>query len=264
MLNAAVGAVGADGILPLLPESGSAEVRATAQALNRLSTRLQSATESRMRLIAGAGHDLRTPMTRMRLRAEFIPEQDRPGWLRDLEELERIADSAIRLVREEVVASAQEPLRLDSLAGELVEELRELGLAIEYAGSEPVCVAAAPMALKRALRNLLVNAATHGHGAVLRIGHDRRAATAVIEDSGPGIPNHLLTQIFEPFFRVDPARRQSVPGAGLGLAISKEIVQRYGGSITIENRLEGGLRQTLRVPCTEILAGAGIVAVWEN
>ena len=102
LLESAVELVGPDGILPHLPERGPAEVRATAKALNSLSSRLRAAIESRMRLVAAAGHDLRTPITRLRLRAEFIEdEEERARWLNDLDELERIADSAILLVREE-------------------------------------------------------------------------------------------------------------------------------------------------------------------
>ncbi|MEL4069863.1 HAMP domain-containing protein [Ochrobactrum sp. GPK 3] len=103
LLEGAVTRIGPDGVLPLIPETGSGEVRATAKAINQLSTRLKAAMESRMRLVAAAGHDLRTPMTRMRLRAEFVTDEtERTKWLADLQELDSIADSAIRLVREEV------------------------------------------------------------------------------------------------------------------------------------------------------------------
>lgn len=105
LLEDAIGRIGADGVLPPIPETGSGEVRVTAQALNTLSSRLKTAMESRMRLVAAAGHDLRTPMTRMRLRAEFIADdEERQKWFDDLEELDAIADSAIRIVREEAEA----------------------------------------------------------------------------------------------------------------------------------------------------------------
>ncbi len=119
-LENAVASVGSDGLLPELPERGPAEVRATAKALNSLSTRLKRAMESRMRLVAAAGHDMRTPITRMRLRAEFVAdEEERTKWLSDLDELERIADSAIMLVREETGAAAPELVRLDELVGDI-------------------------------------------------------------------------------------------------------------------------------------------------
>lgn len=125
LLESAVESVGPDGALPTLPERGPAEVRATAKALNSLSSRLKRAMESRMRLVAAAGHDLRTPITRMRLRAEFVADaEERERWLSDLDELERIADSPILLVREEWVKAPPELIELDQLVGSIGEELR--------------------------------------------------------------------------------------------------------------------------------------------
>jgi signal transduction histidine kinase len=248
LLEGSIARIGPDGTLPQLPETGPAEMRTTARTLNRLSARLRAAMESRMRLVAAAGHDLRTPMTRMRLRAEFLPDEDRDAWLKDLEELDRIADSAIRLVREEVEDGDGEALRLDRLVETVCIELGEQKLAVTLVQAEPISIKAGPLALKRALRNLIINAATHGKGAEIRLARDGTEARLTITDHGPGIPPALLEQVFEPFFRVDPARRQIVPGAGLGLAIAKEIISRYGGRIGIANRPEGGLVQTVMLP----------------
>ena len=245
MLEAAVARIGPDGVLAPLPEQGSGEVRATARALNHLSARLKAAMESRMRLVAAAGHDLRTPMTRMRLRAEFLPEGEREKWLNDLEELDRIADSAIRLVREEANADTPGPIALDIAVRELVDELASIGLKVELGCIDKVNIRAGGLGLRRALRNLIVNAATHGKGCRVDVNAQSDKAIITIADSGPGIPPELLDKAFEPFFRVDPARRQSVPGAGLGLAIAKEIIERYGGKITLANRPGGGLIQTI-------------------
>jgi signal transduction histidine kinase len=258
LLEGTIGRIGPDGTLPELPETGTAEMKTTARALNRLSTRLRAAMESRMRLVAAAGHDLRTPMTRMRLRAEFLPEEEREAWLRDLDELDRIADSAIRLVREEVEGGDAEPLRLDRLVDTVCTELAEQALPVTLLRTAPVSVKAGPLALKRALRNLVINAATHGKGAevaleVLQV-EGGGEARITITDHGPGIPPDLMAQVFEPFFRVDPARRQTVPGAGLGLAIAKEIVDRTGGRIEIANRLAGGLIQTVTLPVKDVAA----------
>jgi signal transduction histidine kinase len=252
LLEGTIARIGPDGTLPELPETGSAEMKTTARTLNRLSARLRAAMESRMRLVAAAGHDLRTPMTRMRLRAEFLPEEEREAWLKDLDELDRIADSAIRLVREEVEGDDAEPLRLDRLVETISTELAEQGLPVTLLRAEPASVKAGPLALKRALRNLVINAATHGKGAEVTLdaarGEGEGEARITIIDRGPGIPPDLLARVFEPFFRVDPARRQTVPGAGLGLAIAKEIVDRTGGRIEIANRPEGGLVQTVTLP----------------
>ncbi|HKA46774.1 MAG TPA: HAMP domain-containing protein, partial [Methyloceanibacter sp.] len=161
LLENAVESVGPDAILPHLPERGPAEVRATARALNSLSSRLRKAMESRMRLLAAAGHDMRTPITRMRLRAEFVEDdEDRNLWLADLDELERIADSAILLVREESGKAAPEMVQLDKLVGDIAAELRDQNLDVTVTESKPVNVRASRLALSRALRNLMINAAT--------------------------------------------------------------------------------------------------------
>lgn len=249
LIESAVGRVGSDGILPYIPETGSGELRATAQALNRLSARLKSAMESRMRLVAAAGHDLRTPMTRMRLRAEFVADdEERQKWLADLEELNSIADSAIRLVREEASPGGREIVRLDRLVGEVADELRQLGYQVTLSTAMPQSIAAGPIALKRGLQNLIINAATHGKGATVEVAGENDKAVVTIADEGPGIPEELLGQVFEPFFRVDAARRKTLPGAGLGLAIANEIVERFGGTITIANRKPSGLLQIVKFP----------------
>lgn len=248
-LENAVASVGPDGLMPELPEKGPAEVRATAKALNSLSARLKRSMESRMRLVAAAGHDMRTPITRMRLRAEFVPdEEERAKWLNDLDELERIADSAIMLVREETGVAAPERIKLDELVGDICAELKDQKLDVTAVSLRPVTVLASRFKLNRALRNLIINAATHGVRARVSVNGDGTTARIVIEDDGPGIPEDLIHQVFEPFFRADPARRQDIPGAGLGLTIAYEIVSRAGGRIAIANRPGGGLLQTVELP----------------
>ena len=252
LLETAADRIGPDGLLEPLPDSGLPETRATAHALNRLSARLKSAMESRMRLVAAAGHDLRTPMTRMRLRAEFIDDDaEREKWLADLTELNTIADSAISLVRDEVSAEPMQDLRLDDLLTEITAELSAQGLPARLSAPlPPTWIRAQPVALSRALRNLVINAATHGKGAEISLRTAGEWAEIRISDQGPGIPAALLDRAFEPFFRVDPARRKSPAGAGLGMAIARQGIERLGGSIQLENRVSGGLVQILRLPLT--------------
>ncbi|MEP9349759.1 ATP-binding protein [Xanthobacter sp. KR7-225] len=249
LIEEAAARIGPDGEPPMLPEEGPAEVRAAAVAINRLSARLKGAMDSRMRIVAGAAHDLRTPLTRMRLRAEFIAEdEERAQWLSDLAELDRIADSAIRLVREEVEGTPQEPVRLDDLARAVVGEACEMGLPVRLVATEPAEVAGRPLSLKRAVRNLVVNAATHGAGARVAVQRAGGCAVLAIEDDGPGIPDALMGQVFEPFFRVDPARQAKIAGAGLGLAIAHEIISRHRGRLILANRPGGGLLQRVELP----------------
>jgi signal transduction histidine kinase len=246
--------IDADGVVPRLPENGPAELKATARALNTMTARLKSAAESRMRLVAAAGHDLRTPMTRMRLRAEFLDEEDRAMWLNDLEELDHIADSAIQLVREETHRETSQLLRVDEIITEICRDLASMKASVTILKMDAVTILSAPLALTRAVRNLVINAATHGGGAFVTVGLEDRTALITIDDEGPGIPEQSMSRVFEPFFQVDPARRKSVPGAGLGLAIAKEIVERHGGKLTLQNRSPKGLRQEIMFPA--LLDGA--------
>lgn len=253
LIEKSLSTIGASGDLPVLAENGPADLRATARAINMLSSRLKSAMESRMRLVAAAGHDFRTPMTRMRLRAEFLDEADREKWLADIEELDRLADSAMRLVHEETQDNDGEVIALDGLIRDVIEELREMRLMVCASQIEAVCVMAKPLSLKRAIRNLLINAATHGGGATVSIRRDGGSNVVEIADDGPGIPEEMLTRAFEPFFRVDAART-STDGAGLGLAIAKEIIVRHRGRLSLANRSGGGLIQTIEMPA---FAGGG-------
>lgn len=251
LMERIIASVRADGTLASIPEGGTPEERSIARSFNILSVRLSAAYEGRMRFIAAAGHDLRTPMTRLRLRAEFLPETERAVWLRDLAELDAIADSAIRLVREETDPSSFERVALGEIIEAIVVELTDVGLPASAAGSMEACVEAQPLALKRALRNLVENAARHGGGARIAVIEEENTVSVVIEDDGPGIPAHLMDRVFEPFFSVDQARQKTAGGAGLGLAIAKEIVERQGGRITLSNRAGGGLRQEVRLPAAQ-------------
>jgi signal transduction histidine kinase len=247
-LERVAASIDADGVMPRLPETGPAELKATARALNTMTERLKNAAESRMRLVAAAGHDLRTPMTRMRLRAEFLDEEDRAMWLNDLEELDRIADSAIQLVREETHREKSQLLRVDQVITEICQDLASMKASVTVMKMEAVTISSAPLALTRAVRNLVINAATHGGGAFVTVGLESSTALITIDDEGPGIPEQSMSRVFEPFFRVDAARRKSGPGAGLGLAIAKEIVERHGGKLTLQNRSPKGLRQEICFP----------------
>jgi signal transduction histidine kinase len=193
----------------------------------------------------------------MRLRAEFVAdEEERARWLADLDELERIADSAILLVREESGKAPPELIQLDDLVSSIGAELRDQKLDVTETTAGPVKVRASRLTLNRALRNLIINAATHGVRAHVKVGGSNGTARIVIEDEGPGIPHDLIDQVFEPFFRADPARRQDIRGAGLGLTIAREIIQRAGGTVVISNRAEGGLRQIVELPKAEAAANS--------
>ncbi|MEP9370232.1 ATP-binding protein [Xanthobacter sp. VNH20] len=258
IIEDAVSEVGSDGEWPHLEETGPTEVRAAARTINTLSNRLKVAMESRMRIVAAAAHDLRTPLTRLRLRAEFLEdEEERERWFADLAELDHIADSAIRLVREEVSGVPDEDVPLDEVVRAVVRETGQSGLAAELVEAHCVHVRGKPLSLKRAIRNLVVNAATHGRGARVSVWPQDGRAILRIEDDGPGIPQHLMAQVFEPFFRTDPARQVTIPGAGLGLAIAHEIILRHAGTLVLSNKRGGGLAQQVDMPAVPEPTAAG-------
>lgn len=188
-------------------------------------------------------------MTRMRLRAEFTDDdEERQKWFHALEELNAIADSAICLVNEETAPDNFYRIDFDALRDQIITELKDLDYKISAVSLPHLQVKAGSIALKRALHNLIINAATHGGGAAVGMVECKQQAELTILDHGPGIPEHLLGQVLEPFFRVEMARRKTVPGAGLGLAIAKEIIERAGGGIRIANRESGGLLQCVTLP----------------
>jgi len=134
------------------------------------------------------------------------------------------------------------------MAASIAEDLRELGLAVEMAPAERTVLACRPAALRRSLRNLIENAASHGERASLRLAADADAVTITIDDQGPGIPEADLERVFAPFTRLDEARGADTGGMGLGLAIARTILRAHGGEVTLENMAEGGLRAVVRLP----------------
>ncbi len=248
LLERTVAAIGPDGELAPLPEQGPTEVRAAARAVNLLSSRLKTAMESRIRLVAAAGHDLRTPMTRMRLRAEFLDDHERDTWIADLDELDRIADSAIRLVREEVEDSSRTPIRLDQSGarrdGRDRRDRHESRPRLPFPGDRAV-----PPALAEAgdtqPRHQRGDPRPRSDGPRCDRGGPCRGGD---RGSRPGDSGGTAGPCVRAVLPGRGRPRRTDPGAGLGLAIAHEIVSRNGGSLTLRNRAEGGLEQWVTFP----------------
>ncbi|MBY3155412.1 two-component sensor histidine kinase [Rhizobium laguerreae] len=248
-LQKAIESVDPQAIIPQMAERGDGAALITVRLLNTLSEKLRNAMDSRMRLVAAAGHDLRTPLTRMRLRAEMLEDEtQRNKWIDDVDEMMHIADSAISLVKEEVGSKERTTIRLDELIEDIAAELGMIGHHVQIGRLDRAEIEGGPLAIKRAISNLLVNACTHGEKASVSVISNSDQVVCGIRDEGPGIPEDVIQNAFEPFFRADPARRKSISGAGLGLAIVKEIVSRHGGTITLANRHPTGLYQEVIFP----------------
>ena len=254
-LAGAAEALGRDVNAPPLPETGPAELATAAAAFNTMAARIRRFVEDRTFLLTAIGHDLRTPITRLRLRAEFMEDDDqRRRMLADLDELEAMVNATLAFGRD---ATASEPAVAVDLAALVNTVLTEAGdarpelpaEAMAYAGPDQLAVTARPVALKRALTNLVANALNYGGSARVRLMPPEAGQVVLhVDDDGPGIPPAELERVFLPFQRLEPSRNRETGGMGLGLPITRNIARAHGGDVTLQNRPGGGLRATLILP----------------
>lgn len=235
---------------PPLAESGPLEVRRAAQAFNTMQARLARFLRDRAHLLAAVSHDLKTPITRLRLRAELLEDSElKDKFLHDLDEMEGMARATLDFLRD---ANAREPVRpLD--VGALIESLQAdaetLGREVEIRGTADASpYPARPLALQRCLGNLIDNAVKYGKRAIVSINDSAARLCIVVADEGPGIPEDQLEQVFEPFFRLEQSRSRETGGAGLGLSIARDIARAHGGDLVLRNRASGGLEAVLTLP----------------
>jgi signal transduction histidine kinase len=232
-----------------LSEEGPEEVRRSIQAFNRMRERLDRFVRDRTAMLAAISHDLRTPITSLRLRAEFVDDEETRSRILDtLDEMQGMTEATLAFAREEAADEETRTVDLAALVDSVVADLAEVGHAVAFAGAERTLIACRPGALRRALANLVVNAATYGKRATVRLERDPGELRVVIEDEGPGIPGRERERVFEPFVRLEPSRSRATGGIGLGLAIARTIVRNHGGDIVLENRAERGLRATVHLP----------------
>ena len=232
-----------------LREAGPIEIRSTVRAFNLMRDRLDRYVRDRTAMLAAISHDLRTPITSLRLQAELVDDGDsRRKFIGTLDEMQRMAEDALAFIREDMRQEGTRTVDLHALIDSVAVDLSDLGHELTAHDTVRVLVACRPIAMRHAFRNLLVNASIHGVRAVVWIANDDRDVSVVIEDEGPGIPETELERVFEPFVRLDRSRSPNKGGVGLGLAIARTIVRGHGGNIRLENRAEGGLRTTVTLP----------------
>ena len=251
-LAAAAEALGRDVNAPPLPEDGPLEVATAAVAFNTMASRIRRFVTDRTLLLTAIGHDLRTPITRLKLRSEFIEDDElRRKFTADLDELEAMVSATLAFGRD---SANREPLvRLDlgalmrTILDEAIEGRPDMANQIGFEVEPPqITVQARSMALKRAMSNLIGNAIAYGGGARVTLKPPHQGNVAVlIEDDGPGLAPGDLERVFEPFVRVEASRNRETGGTGLGLSIARNIVRGHGGDITLSNRRPHGLRATV-------------------
>ena len=254
VLAAAAEALGRDVNAPPLPENGPTETAVAAVAFNTMAARIRSFVSDRTEMLTAIGHDLRTPITRLKLRAEFIDDDElRCKVLADLDELEMMVSATLAFGRD---ARANEPVSSVDLVELLRTILDETSDAhpdsadrLSYCGPPHQTVRVRPVALKRALGNLVANAESYGGSARVTMGPPKDGAISVtIEDDGPGIPPEEIDRVFEPFHRLEQSRNRETGGVGLGLPIARNMLRAHGGDIVLKNRPEGGLKAIVTLP----------------
>lgn len=248
-LAAAADGFGIDAAAPEMPLTGPREVRALSEALARMHARVSAMVADRTRMLAALGHDLRSPITALRLRAEMVDEDEtRERMAAVLDEMQEMVESTLAYARGVSADQPTEPTDLSSLVGELGEELSATGPRIAVAASEAVVTDLRRTAIRRALRNLMENAQRYGGGAQVSVARLGTKAEVLIDDTGPGIPPEALEQVFDPFTRLETSRSRETGGIGLGLPIARAIIRAHGGEVTLANRPGGGLRARVRLP----------------
>ena len=232
-----------------LPVSGPREVRKTVEAFNRMQARLTRFVHDRTRLLAALGHDLRSPLTAMRIRLELLEDSEDTRRLKaQVEDMHRMVDTTLAFARGVLDSEPAVEVNLSDLLRELVEDCQLNEATVSLAAPDTVMIEARPTSLRRALRNLIDNAIRYGNMAEIVLEHTNEETQIVISDHGPGIPEEQMTTIFEPYVRLEHSRSRDTGGVGLGLAITRSIVQAHGGKIVLSNRSEGGLTVCVHLP----------------
>jgi signal transduction histidine kinase len=249
VLGSAADELGRDIQRPPLEEAGPLEVRRAAQAFNTMQARLAHFLRDRAHLLAAVSHDLKTPVTRLRLRAELLDDPElKAKFVHDLDEMETMTRATLDFLRDANAREPVKPIDVDALIESLQADADELGQEVRIDGSAASPYGGRPLALQRCLRNLVDNAVKYGKRATVSVNDSAERLQIAVSDEGPGIPEEQLEQVFEPFVRLEPSRSRETGGVGLGLSIARDIARAHGGDLLLRNRAGGGLEVVLTLP----------------
>ncbi len=232
-----------------LPESGTTELRQLTAAFNNMSLRLRRFVIGRTQMLAGISHDLRTPITALRLRADLVDdEENRDRMLALIDDMQHLTEATLTLAKDESYTEKSDRVDVSSLIEGICDDLVDAGIDATAEVERGVILSCRPHSLRRAIRNLAENGAKYGARARIHMNGDARNVRIIIDDDGPGIPEAEMEKAFQPFVRLEGSRNRGTGGSGLGLAICKSIILNHGGEIALSNRPEGGLRAVLTLP----------------
>lgn len=241
--------LGIDDTAAPLAEEGPSELRRAAASFNRMQRRVRRLIDDRALMLAAVAHDLRTALTRLRLRVETIDDEaQRAKAVGDLDAMRRMLDETLAFARDEAGDERRERTDLAALLQTMADDAVDAGQPVAYEGPDRLVVELRPVAFRRALSNLIDNAVRYGERATLRLCKTADGIELRVEDEGPGIAPERREEVFRPFFRLEPSRSRETGGTGLGLAIARSVVRRHGGEIVLENRAGGGFAVVVRLP----------------
>lgn len=247
---------GVDFRAPPIEPIGPKEIRQAILAFNAMQAQLQHFIKDRTQMLAAISHDLRTPLTRMRLRGEFIDDPDQQQRLfRDVDEMQAMINSSLEFFRDDARLEQATQFDLAELLQTLIDDYRDQAIDIAFSGPAHLVYFGRPLGLKRVVTNLLDNAIKYACEPAIELSGDDEQVTVVILDRGPGIPVESQEQVFVPFYRLEGSRNKNTGGVGLGLSAARAIVLEHGGSLTLSNRKIGGLQVNVVLA---VLKGEGL------
>ena len=247
-LARAASVVAQGGQAPRLNENGPQDVRNAAIAFNAMTDQVTRTLESQRQLLSAVGHDLRTPITAMRISLEFVEDDElRERLQHSLDELQELTEAVLSAARG-TGGEVKRNVDLAALIESLCADLDDLGEPVKWKAHTSAPLSCRPNEIRRAVRNLVENAVSYGGNASVELAQNGDGYEIVVEDDGPGIPEAEQRRVFEPFVRLESSRNEDTGGTGLGLTLVKAIAEGHGGGVTLENRAGGGLRARLRLP----------------
>ncbi|UUT10258.1 ATP-binding protein [Pseudomonas zeae] len=240
---------GTDLRAPPIKLEGPDEIRQAIIAFNTMQAQIQHFIAERTHMLASISHDLRAPLTRMRLRSEFMEDVDHQGKLiRDVEEMQSMINAALAFFREDTHREQTTAFDLSELLQTIVDDYRDQQINVDFGGPAHLVYEGRPLGIKRVVVNLLENALKYAQRPVIALKRDEYSIRIEVSDEGPGIPEVALEQVFDPFFRLETSRNRDTGGVGLGLSAARAIVREQGGELTLSNRKSGGLIAKVELP----------------
>jgi signal transduction histidine kinase len=239
----------------IFEERGSIEIIALSRALNGMRSRIRVMVESRTRMLRGIGHDLRTPLTRLRLRTERMEEGAlRDGLLSDIMRIDGLLAESLNYLRDEYAIEPFERADVASILQTVCDDFTDVGFNVCYSGPDRMIVTCKSSAMMRAINNLCDNGVKFGNAVTVRLAGTELGYNIIVADNGPGIEPQLQTRVFEPFFKIDNARHKENVGFGLGLSIVADIVHSHRGTITLSQNNPTGLKAAIFIPVSRLSA----------